>query len=108
MSDGPGLLEQIGIHIQPAFAGAAGGIVAAWMNKAATIVEWLFYVSCGFLTANFLTKSVMGFANIAYLDEGGVGFCLGAMATLVFWGMTAILKAYGAKWMPQEKRSGDP
>jgi type III secretory pathway component EscT len=109
MSDGPGFFDYIGIHIQPAFAGAAGGIVAAWMNKAATVAEWGFYVLCGFLTANFATHSALGFVNVPYLDEGGMGFFLGSVATLIYWGMAEFTKAQFAKFGPtQGKGSQDP
>jgi hypothetical protein len=92
----PGLLEQIGIRIQPAFAGMMGGIVGAWADGKAGLVAWCSYVGSGLITANYLAEPsihVMPFS----VSEGVAGFIVGLGALVIVRTLIGFIK----RWHPQ-------
>jgi hypothetical protein len=97
----PGLLEQIGVRIQPAFAGMMGGIVGAWADGKAGLAAWISYVGAGCLTANFLAEAA---SHIIGLNEGVSGFIVGLGALAIVRTIIGVIK----KWHPQFGNGGNP
>lgn len=89
----PGLLEQIGIRIQPAFAGAMGGIVGAWADGKAGYIAWVSYVGAGCITSNFLAEPA---SHVIGFNEGVAGFVVGLGALAIVRTLIGVIK----RWHP--------
>jgi hypothetical protein len=90
-----GLLEQIGVRIQPAFAGMMGGIVGAWADGNAGIGAWLAYVGAGCLTANYLAEPATRVIPVM-VSEGVAGFIVGLAALAIVRTIIGLIN----RWKP--------
>lgn len=95
MPDDPGLFAMLGVKVPNMFAGLAGGIVGAWVTRAAGVATILGYIVCGALTANFLASPALHILP-DWVGEGGAGFIIGLGAMAI---CASILGAI-AKWTP--------
>lgn len=95
MPDDPGLLAELGVKVQPAFAGLAGGVVGAWADGKAGLISWISYIGAGGITANFLAEPAMGVIPFK-VSEGTSGFIVGLSALAI----VRILVGLINKWNP--------
>lgn len=90
-----GLMAQLGIDASTAFAGLAGGIVAAAADGKSTLSWWFVYAMCGSLTAIYLTDAIVPLMPF-HLTKVAAAFVVGGCALIIIRAM----RSTATRWFP--------
>ncbi len=101
MSEDPGILVSIGIHMQDLIAGFAGGVVNSFVFKRADPVSIIGSMIVGALTANYLSESVGRYVGTS---GGAAAFIVGLAGMAICQGIVEAAKS----WRPFQNRTPPP
>lgn len=99
MADVPGFLAQLGINVQDALAGFAGGVVNAFVFKRSDPWSVIGSMIVGALTANYLSGPIGRYTGTS---GGAAAFIVGLAGMAICQGIMEAAKA----WKPFQTKGG--